>query len=392
MAGFRESMRFPFPHVRLITPLLLCILLLLPLSSCGGGSALTEETQGTAGGGFAGLPPPSDVRHASFSSTGLLRDAGNFLATPASLHQNVSPLDGSCLFTPDWSPGAPQFAGLAFACYAFDMAGYNRVNQIGFFWHEPDPAGDPADLWVGLSDFSRNAWSWHAMPEFSPGEPATLAVDFAPFIDPDSKQMFVLVLATGTAAWQLERIHVGDLTNLSGQVVEADGQTPMDYAEVRLRYPSDDSLQIRYSVRTGPDGFWQIHGVRPGTYVVSALVFGWSFTPDSPQLTLDANSLELELPAFVGTELPRHTLSGKAIEEDGTPVSWVTLEALELSLASGVTMTVTGADGTWNMDLPDGDYHMVAYRNGWGLAPSLFEFTVAGSDIELEDIIGTPLQ
>lgn len=392
MVGFREFARFLSPRVRLIAPFLLCILLLLPLSSCCGGRGLAEETQSTAEDGFAGLPPPSAVRQASSSSTGLLRDASNFLATPESLHQNVSPVDGSCQFTPDWSPDVPQFAGLAFACYEFDMAGYNLVNQIGFFWDQPDPGGDPADLWVGLADYSRNAWSWHAMPEFSPTEPATLAVDFAPFIDPDSKQMFVLVLATGTAAWELERIHVGDLTDLSGQVVVADGQTPMDYAEVRLRYPSDDSILTRYSVRTGPDGYWQIHGVRPGTYVVSALVFGWSFTPDSPLLTLDANSLELELPAFVGTELPRYAVSGKVSEENGTPVSWVALEALELSLANGVTMTVTGDDGTWSMDLPDGDYRMSARREGWGLTPNLFEFTVAGSDIELQDIIGTPLQ
>jgi len=214
------------PRSALCPVVILLLLLLTMATSCGGGAALPEKPAVAPAGGLESLPPPSSLRLATYAPAQLMRNGCDYLWGPGFPQQNASAVDLNCELKPSWTPADPDFAGLAFACYGFDMTDYDRPGMITFTWAEQ---GDPADLWIGLSDFTRDCWSWHSL---SGGN--TLEVALQDFVDPASKLMLVLPLVTGTAPWSLNLIQLGDLASVSGIVYADEYGTPLENAEVVL--------------------------------------------------------------------------------------------------------------------------------------------------------------
>lgn len=356
--------------------LLLCISLLAAFTSCGGGSSPAADKQQPAQGGFA-VPPPSVLREASYQPAALVREGRWYANSPASLHQNVSYTGTIGVFNPDWSPDAPDFAGLAFACYSFSLADYDRAQQITFYW---DERADLEDLWIGLADFERDAWSWHSLPQDGPLEFETLALDLSPFISPDSNNLYVVVLATGTASWRLDRIQVGDLTSVSGYVAEGSIDTPSPDANVMLEGAQE------YLALTDDAGRWQIDGVLPGDYELSVYKLGWTYAPESRQFTVAG--LQQEADAFTGTQLPLHTASGYVEKADETPFGYVTMEFSAHDQFQSSAYANTAQDGAWSIDLPDGDYTVDPHKADWVFTPETRDFTVAGGAVEVGDFTG----
>ncbi|HES58541.1 MAG TPA: carboxypeptidase regulatory-like domain-containing protein, partial [Firmicutes bacterium] len=346
---------------------------MLLAASCGGsGSTLPEEPDTSPAAGPAALPPPSTLRQVSYDPARLVCCGADYITTAGFPRQNICTEDQCCGFAPDWTPAEPDSSGLAYACYGFDMEGYDRAERITFSW---TGQGDPADLWIGLADFSRNCWSWH-----QPEAGSSLELTLAPYIDAETRRMLVLPLVTGTAAWQLSRIHVGDLASLSGVVFADDGVSPLYDVHVVL-----DGDQ-EYAVRTDYDGTWRIDGVLPGDYEARAELIGWSFVPESQQLTVDR--LQHELGDFTGSPLPVHDVSGMVLDDKAGPLRGVELKILRQDSPYGGVSTWTEFDGSWVTGLPDGDYTVTPELVCWTFTPESRNFSVAGGPVVVDDFVG----
>jgi hypothetical protein len=359
-----------------LNSLLICLSAVALAAACGGSRAtLPDEPGASPGLGPAALPPPSALRQASYDPARLVCCGYEYITAAGFPRQNICAADQCCEFTPDWTPAAPDPGGLAYACYGFDMEGYDRPQQVTFSWAEQ---GDPADLWIGLADFQRNCWSWHSV-----GAGDILALELAPYIDAETHRMLVLPLVTGSAAWQLSRIHVGDLATLTGVVLSDDGMIPLYDAQVVL-----DGDQ-EYAVRTDYEGKWRIDGVLPGDYEARAELIGYSFTPESQQITVDA--LQHVLDDFVGTPQPVHDVSGMVFDDKAAPLRGVELVIKRQESPYGSVSAWTEFDGSWLTGLPDGDYTVTPELACWTFTPFSRDFSLAGGPVVVGDFVGEKL-
>jgi hypothetical protein len=346
--------------------------LLAALAACGGGSGPTAAPADAPGGAIANLPPPSTLRAVSYDPEQLVLGGGDYVDQAGYPLQNVS---GSGEFTPGWTAEAPDPAGLAFACYSFELSDYDREQVIAFSW---DAVGDPADLYIALADFANDRWSWHSLA----GE-NTLALDFAPYISPDTSKMLIVPLATGTTPWQLNRIQVGDLTTVSGYVFEDDGTTPIEGAALTLDGDQD------YAAETGADGKWSVTGMLPGDYEATIELFGWSFEPASQQLSVDG--LAFAADDFIGTPLPRYEVRGYIQTSTGTPLAGVTVAVVPDESPGDAFIGQTDDVGFWAVDAPDGDYTATPSKPAWYFLPETRALTVAGGEVIVQPFVANQL-
>lgn len=96
----------------------------------------------------------------------------------------------------------PEDGSPAYAVYTFSLAGYDGEPYIELGWQSPLPAA--ADTWIGLSDWARGSWRWHAVD--SAGIAVTAGLD--PFIDEDGI-MLVVVAYGGEEPCTLDWLRVG---------------------------------------------------------------------------------------------------------------------------------------------------------------------------------------
>jgi len=355
---------------------LLCISLLALCTSCGGGSkALPDKEEASPLSGLDSLPPPAALRHVSYTPAELVCCGWEYITAHGFPQQNVCGVDECAEFTPDWTPADPSADGLAYSCYGFDMADYDRAEKITFTW---DQEGDPGDLWIGLADFARNCWSWHTLDGGT-----TLELPLADYIDPVEKRMLILPVMTGTSTWHLNRIHVGDLASVSGSVFMDEFGMGLYDAEVVLAGPED------YTARADYGGQWSVEGVLPGTYEVTPYLIGWSFTPASSSLTVD--DLQEQVEDFIGTPLPAHTASGMVVDTKLNPLGGVELVVAPQDSPYGSVSTWSDYDGNWFIDLPDGDYTVTPDMAGWFFTPESRQFTIAGGSVFVDTFTGEPL-
>jgi len=94
------------------------------------------------------LPPPRDT---SYVPADLFREADMFEAgTP---RQRVTAAAGNAIFAPDYSAAGPGSGGLAFAMYAFQLAGYGGDATRRSTW--AGPSRRPA---------TSSGWAWRISP------------------------------------------------------------------------------------------------------------------------------------------------------------------------------------------------------------------------------------
>lgn len=369
----------PGPGTRWLPfPILLCLAFAL-LASCGGGQASLPDRGSLApvhDDGSFNLPPPSALKTVSYTPAGLRCCGADYLAAPGVPLQNADGSGECCTFTPDWTPANPTPGGLAYACYAFDLEGYDRPHVISFSW---DQAGASGDCWVGLADLARDCWTWHPLPADN-----ALATDLTPYIDAGTGQLLVLALFTGSAPWELNRIKVGDLVAMSGRVLEDDGETPLYGAEVVANGAEMYFTTVDY------DGNWSFAGLPPGSYSVGAYLIGWDITPYSREAVLDSDDVVVE--DFTGTLLPAHTVSGYVYENPGDwGLPGVEMQFIPLFGAGGGVSAWTDFDGFWTIDLPDGSFTVEPSLTGWTFTPDKRNFTVSGADTTVPDFLGEQL-
>lgn len=363
-------------YIRLCSALLLS-LLLAGAAACGGAGSRMDGAPLNPAGPGGQLPAPSALRNVSYTPAELVCCGAEFITASGFPQRNAAPVELYCEFTPGWTTAAPNFNQLAYSCYAFDMSGYDRAQQISFGWRQ---TGDPADLWIGLADFRRDCWSWHRLPEGSD----TLALDFTPYIDPVTQRMLVLPLLTGESVWQLDYIHVGDLSSVCGQVWQADGVTPLGDAEVVLAGTQE------YSARSDWEGKWLIHGVLPGDYSASAQLIGWQFDPPAREVTVDA--LKLSVDAFTGTPLPLQDVSGLVVVPPANdPLRGVEIRITRPGSPYGGLSCWTDDLGSWLVQLPDDEYIATPAMAGWEFSPPSREFSVAGAPVVVDTFSGAKL-
>jgi hypothetical protein len=358
--------------------LLACGLLLVWLVSCSGSSGSNPEpTHGTNPGTIiSGLPAPSALKSADFTPEAAACSGAQYVAD-ASFPLQKAETDGDCcVLSPAWTPASPAPGGLAYACYAFDMEGYSRAQQITFSW---DQRGALGDMWIGMADFKHDAWTWRELPSSN-----QLAFDFSPYIDPGTHSMLVLPVAMGTTPWRLRSIHFGDLASLSGYVRGEDGTTPLCGVEVAL------AGERTYAARTSETGQWSISGVVPSDYTVTANLIGWQFAPGTRRVK--AIRQEQPVAAFKGAPLALHSAGGLAAGAPGDePLSGAHLEINKSDSPFGGVETWTDRDGNWQLDLPDGSYTVTPTLVGWVFTPPALTFTVNGADTVVPVLHGQKL-
>jgi hypothetical protein len=343
-------------------------LLLALLPACSGWlGSNPERTHGTDPGTIdTGLPLPSALKNAGFTPVAASCCGAEYVAAGTFPRQKVEAAEDCCVFSPDWTAADPAPEGLAYACYAFDMAGYTGAQRFTFGW---DQAGALGGMWIGIADFKHDAWDWRELPATN-----QLAFDFTPYIDSETHTMLVLPLAMGQAPWKLDSIHIGDLVRMTGQVWQADGVTPLYDAEIVL------TGARTYTARTDDTGKWNIRGVAPGSYAVTANLIGWEFTPGARNIL--ARDPDQEVAVFHGAALAGHAAAGSITGDIGgeQPIG-AQLTIKRQDSPYGAISIWADYEGNWSIELPDGDYTAAPELLGWAFSPAAVDFRVAGGEV-----------
>jgi len=201
-------------------PLAIVLLLALTLglslqSSCSSGGDGAQQVPDTSGSitppqqpqalevqGF-NLPAPSTLlKGFSFVDADRFQTGSQYSdALPSNLVTRTDPI---VKFTPNWTPALdPGPAFLAYAMYAFPIAGYSGSSDLKFVWQAP--LGDTAQGWVGLANRTADRWDWFSLPA-----DGLLGVNsFASYLPPGG-DLVMVVLLTGTGVHQLNWVRVGD--------------------------------------------------------------------------------------------------------------------------------------------------------------------------------------
>jgi C1A family cysteine protease len=213
-------------------------LALLALSACGGKSALVppgsggqpqsvdqnltqvvikvrpqpveQATWNAAGRGISALSDPlsllpavSGGRTASFDPGELTKDASAFdLTLP---NQNIATVGLGASFAPNWVDGAGSTAAdLAYGVYRFNLQDYatsGEVQSVRLDWAGLGPK--PGMFWIGLGNFSGNAWDWYA-----PDDEVLTIDSLTPYTN-GSGEALICVVLLGTEALGLDQVLVG---------------------------------------------------------------------------------------------------------------------------------------------------------------------------------------
>jgi hypothetical protein len=119
---------------------------------------------GDAPDAAASLPAPSSLagtlhplgptKETRLLPADLLKEGEDFATGLPS--QRTAVISGGARFNPDYPPGA-EFAGLSFAMYPFDIAGYTGAAELHYGWITPP---EPADAYIGLAHWTADTWDW----------------------------------------------------------------------------------------------------------------------------------------------------------------------------------------------------------------------------------------
>jgi hypothetical protein len=146
------------------------------------------------------LPPPSGLWRSASAAGVELRGVDYDTGLP-NHHVNQTYPCGS--YSPDYDPAGPHtFDGLAYAIYAFDMAGYTGEPRVSTAWLDPAPAAGL--VWLGLGNLPRDRWDWYALPAGGSITPPALTDYVSP-----AETMLVAVAVMGAQPALLDWIWAG---------------------------------------------------------------------------------------------------------------------------------------------------------------------------------------
>jgi hypothetical protein len=155
--------------------------------------------------GLAALPPPSRLKVRSAGPGSDLRAEGDeYLSALANANLLPEVIETSSIsFAPSHTPGGPA-SGLAFGIYELDTTAYGGDTFFTLKW---DTAPAEGAVFLGLADFTRNAWDWFALP--ASNELGVMA-GFDGRYRNGSDQTFAAVLLTGSTGAVLDYVRLGE--------------------------------------------------------------------------------------------------------------------------------------------------------------------------------------
>lgn len=181
---------------------------LLSLSAAGcsaaaGAGPRSPEAGPQAAGSLASIAfPAADWQQpARQTSAPLLFRPGSDFEPALPLLNAQLDKQGGVLLSGDYLPGL-ALSRLACCSYNFQLGGYGGPGRLQLSWAE---APAPGECWIGLSNYSKHAWEWHACPIGS-GLPFNLAS--GDYQDP-SGQLQVVVCIAAQATADLFAISIG---------------------------------------------------------------------------------------------------------------------------------------------------------------------------------------
>jgi PKD repeat protein len=187
------------------------VMLAFCFPACGGRQSSLEKADALLGAATldAVLPMPAELnpgRLLAYTLDDIVRSGSEFEAGLPSLAVSA---DGSAL---EFSSSGSGAAGMSYAIYAFSLADYDREPTLELTWATP-PA-DFANVYIGLSNWQRNAWDW----QLADPSGALVLPDLLAYIGPEPDGLlYAVVLLTNGESASLAGIQVG--TNLPEDTV-----------------------------------------------------------------------------------------------------------------------------------------------------------------------------
>jgi len=143
------------------------------------------------------LPPPSQVRSASWDPGDLIRRGYEF----GSINHGVTAVDSSAEFAPNTT--AVGLDRWAYAVYEFVLEDYTDPVSINLEW---SGGAVPDNLWVGVSDWDRHCWEW-----YHAGGAASINIDpTTACIDAETYRLLVAPVYGGVDPQILEFLRIGE--------------------------------------------------------------------------------------------------------------------------------------------------------------------------------------
>jgi len=181
--------------------------LALPLlaASCGGHAVMLQQPAPDAGtiAALLDLPAPSSFLRQGSLDDGPLFKTGDAYDGAMPAHM-VSPDMGLAKFYPMYTHG-DSLVKTAYCGYRFDLTGYSDPVQLAYSFSVP-PASSGL-VYLGVGNFVKDAWDWHAAPLNSV---VTLADD-TPYRSAPSNEMLVEIVCLGTEHIDLVNIRIGNV-------------------------------------------------------------------------------------------------------------------------------------------------------------------------------------
>ncbi len=140
------------------------------------------------------------------------------------------------------------------------------------------------------------------------------------------------------------------------------------------------------SALTGADGSYVLNGVLPGTYTITALKNGYSFSPASQSVTV-TNAARTGID-FTGTPLTGTlSISGSVKDDSGIGIAGVVV-----SNGTGVS-ALTGADGSYLLSgLVTGNYTITPSLAGYMFTPPSHSVTLTSVNLNSVDFVGSAVR
>lgn len=186
---------------------------------------------------------------------------------------------------------------------------------------------------------------------------------------------------TGTTSGGGGTVTGYDLTG----IVQDENGTPIEFVLVVLQ-DTKNSLNM-HAIYTNGKGSYFFDDLTSSTYVLSFDYYGYTFQTIDVTFT----GSEITIAPVKGTPSTGGTnaIRGRVVDTFGAGIAGM---AVTLSGGSNSDFQVTGAGGYYAFtSVPNGSYTIVPYNENYTFLPIQVTVTVSDADVNVEDIIATPL-